>query len=144
MIRSERRCGLAVLAAMLVGCAGSDIPVEPTPYQPYNADPAPGHPAGGYLNNRLMDNVYLVTFRGTVATAQESVIAYAYRRAAEICGGDRRFEILKDEDVSKVEQETETRGAGFGGYGIVQIDAKSETYRNVWPRRRLTVRCKQD
>jgi hypothetical protein len=69
-----------------------------------------------------MAGVYRVTFRGTPATEPEIVTAYAYRRAAELCGGRDRFDVLEDEDISESK---------------IVIP-----YRTVWPRRRLTVRCK--
>ncbi len=120
------------------------VPIEPTPYQEYNVKAEPDHPAGGYLDRKIAHDVYLVTFRGTPPTAQEAVIQYAYRRAAELCGGDDKFDVLKDEDASKVDEETETHGAVFGPNGWGAVQATSETYRTVWPRRRLTIRCKAD
>jgi hypothetical protein len=123
------------IVSMLAGCAGSDIPVEPTPYQEYNPTPSAEHPAGGYLSEEIAHNTYLVTFRGTTVTDQDTVIAYAYRRAAELCGGDNRFAMLNDEDASKVEDETRYRG-------LSSVEPTGHTYHKIWPRRRLTVRCK--
>ena len=132
---------MGFVVGIVVGCGGAaQSAVQPTVYQEYNAIEEPGHPAGGYLDRKIARNVYLVTFRGTPPTAQETVIQYAYRRAAELCGGDDSFDVLKDEDASKIDERTE--GVWGGGFGV--LSANSETIKTVWPRRRLTIRCKDD
>jgi hypothetical protein len=126
---------------MVVGCAES-TPFPPTPYQPYNPTASPEHPAGGYLTTPLTRDVYLITFRGNVRTLQENVEAYAYRRAAEVCGRDN-FDVLSDDDASKVEEQSETSGRAFGSGAFASFSASTSTTQLVWPRRRLKVRCRE-
>lgn len=131
----------AIPALLLVGCASS-IPIAPTPYQPYRQKQTEEHAAGGYLDEDLGGGLYLVTFRGSVATAQEDVIAYAYERAGELCGGAGRFDVMREEDASRESDDTEVHGGAFNNAGWVTGHASAETTRTVWPRRRLMVRCK--
>lgn len=138
-----RRMRLALVAALFVSACGytDPPPVGPTPYQPYVAHGGPGVTPGGYTSQKLAQGLYLVTFRGTVASTQESVIGFAYRRAAEVCGGDDAFTIAREEDVSRVDETDEVRAGIFGGGGWASARARSWRERTVWPRRRLTVQC---
>lgn len=139
--------GLLAVGGVLAACAPSEPPVEPTPYQPFNSLSAPGHPSGGYYSVALGPDVVLVTFRGTVATSQQTVSELANRRAAELCGGDDRFEVLEDERVSRVEERAEANGENIGGnawadvHGDAERSATAATSKDGGPRRRLMVRC---
>lgn len=72
-----------ISAAMLLlaGCAG------PTPYQKR----AGGE---GYFDYEVQPGVYFLSFRANGYTSRSMVMDYWYRRAAEICGGEDRFEVL--------------------------------------------------
>ncbi len=133
-----RRLGWMCLFA--IACGGPP-PVLPTPYQPYRQRQTAEHPAGGYLDEELGPGMYLVTFRGSTATPDDDVVAYSYQRAAELCGGPGSFDVLKDEDKSRVRTETESRAGAWGNGGFAWAHGTSETTETVWPRHRLTVRC---
>jgi hypothetical protein len=128
-----RRLGWLCVFAM--ACGGS-TQVLPTPYQPYKQRQTAEHPAGGYFEEELQPGLFLVTFRGSIATPDDDVVAYTYKRAAELCGGTGRFDVLKDEDLSRARTEIELSGGGFGW-----APGTAETTETVWPRHRLTVRC---
>lgn len=131
---------LLLSAVLLAGCVDGETIVLPTPYQAYVPHQHGDQAAGGYITAKLARDTYLVTFRGTTATPADEVIAYAYQQAAEVCGGDDAFVVLHEEDVSRTVTETETRAYVAPRWGIGR--ARSESYDTVWPRRRLTVRCK--
>ena len=81
-MRSSFRIFVAVasVAASLVvaGCA-----TYPTPYQPYVAEAGPGvH--GGYSDQQLAPDRYLVRFHGNEFTARDRVEGYLLYRAAEL------------------------------------------------------------
>ena len=78
------RTGAAYACAvlfLLTGCAG------PTPYQKR----AGGE---GYHDYEILPGVYFVSFRANGETSRSTVMDYWYRRAAEICGGEDRVEVL--------------------------------------------------
>jgi hypothetical protein len=142
-----RVASLGTLAVLLAGCGRAPVPVQPTPYQPFNpkqTEGPDGEAAGGYIDAVLQPGVYLVTFRGSTTTLAETVIAYAYRRAAELCGGQGRFDVTNEEDVSKVRAETTSSARAYGSGPWAVARGTSETDETVWPRRRLTVRCKDE
>jgi hypothetical protein len=66
---------------LLAGCAG------PTPYQKRTG-------GEGYHDYEIEPGVYHVSFRANGRTSRSAVMDYWYRRAAEICGGRDRFEVL--------------------------------------------------
>jgi len=66
---------------LLAGCAG------PTPYRMR----AGGE---GYHDYEIQPGVHFVSFRANGYTSRSTVMDYWYRRAAEICGGEDRFEVL--------------------------------------------------
>ena len=65
----------AALALALTGCG------SPTPYQPKAY-------AGGYTEEKLGDDIYLVEFAGNAFISRPKVTVYAYRRAEEVCRAD--------------------------------------------------------
>jgi hypothetical protein len=67
-------------AIALFGCA--------TPYQ------AKGF-SGGYASFETQPGVYYVSFQGNGYTARETVIRYWHTRAADVCGGNDRYEIVQ-------------------------------------------------
>ena len=133
-----------IVVGVVGACAPSEPPVEPTPYQAYDGLSAPGHPPGGYYSAELGPGVYLVTFRGTVATSEETVSAFANRRAAELCGGDHRFEVLEDRHLSNVEERVEASGENVGGHPWMDVHGDAQPSKPAGPRRRLLVRCEGD
>jgi hypothetical protein len=66
---------------LLAGCAG------PTPYQKRTG-------GEGYHDYEIQPGVHFLSFRGNGQTTRSTVMDYWYRRAAEICGGEDRFEVL--------------------------------------------------
>lgn len=85
--------------------------------------------------------MYLVTFRGSTATSDDEVTAYAFQRAGELCGGPGSFDVLSSEDTSRRRLETESRSGAWGNGQWAIGHGTSETTEMVWPRRQLTVRC---
>ncbi len=82
----QARCAagwaLAATAIVALGaCAG------PTPYQRRNA-------GEGYHDYEIRRGVYAVSFDGNGRTPRDLAITYWHRRAAEICGGPDRYEVL--------------------------------------------------
>jgi hypothetical protein len=138
------RAGFVMVVGVVGACAPSEPPVEPTPYQAYDSLSAAGHPPGGYYSVELGPGVYLVTFRGTVATSEETVSAFANRRAAELCGGDHRFKVLDDRDLSHVEERAEANGENIGGSAWADVHGDAQPSKPAGPQRRLVVRCEDD
>jgi hypothetical protein len=63
--------------------AGAACTTAPTPYQPYIAEAAPGvH--GGYSDQRLAPDRYLVRFHGNEFTSRDRVEGYLLYRAAQL------------------------------------------------------------
>jgi len=80
--RSAARRFLAAAGIVaLVGCAG------PTPYQRRDA-------GEGYYDYEVRPGVHAVSFDGNGRTPRQTAITYWHRRAAEICGGRDRYEVL--------------------------------------------------
>ena|SRR5512134_2495442 len=78
------RTGAACACAALFlqsGCAG------PTSYQKRTG-------GEGYYDYEIGPGVHFVSFRANGKTTRSTVMDYWYRRAAEICGGEDRFEVL--------------------------------------------------
>jgi hypothetical protein len=73
-------CASAALL-LLVGCA------TPTPYQVREG-------GQGYYDREVLPGVYDVSFEANRKTPRWVVMEHWYRRAAEICGGPDRYEIL--------------------------------------------------
>ncbi len=75
--------GVSVAAAIvaLSGCAG------PTPYQKRDA-------GEGYYDYEIRPGVHAVSFDGNGRTPRETAVTYWHRRAAEICGGPDRYDVL--------------------------------------------------
>jgi hypothetical protein len=107
------------LLAGLASCAAEQEHVGPTPYGPYG-------PHGGYTDQPLGDNRYIVSFRGNAYTPSETAVAYAYRRAGEVCRGS--FDVVSQHDFSKVE---------------VTADQSVAHVSSVKPRQQLVVQCKR-
>lgn len=51
--------------------------------------------SGGYANFETQPGVYYVSFQGNGYTPRETVIRYWHTRAAEICGGNDRYQIVQ-------------------------------------------------
>lgn len=66
---------------LLAGCAG------PTPYQKRTG-------GEGYYDYEVQPGIHFVSFRANGRTSRSAVMDYWYRRAAEVCGGEDRFEVL--------------------------------------------------
>ncbi len=71
----------AAATVVLCACAG------PTPYQKRDA-------GEGYHDYEVRPGVHAVSFDGNGRTSRETAITYWHRRAAEICGGRDRYEVL--------------------------------------------------
>ena len=68
-----------------------------TPYQPMGA-------MGGYADVRAGANgAVLVTFEGNGYTSESEVTKMWFRRAAEVCGGDDRYEVLDTKGTSETQ-----------------------------------------
>lgn len=78
--RAGAACAFAILF-LLAGCAG------PTPYQNRTG-------GEGYYDYEIQPGIHFVSFRGNGQTSRSTVMDYWYRRAAEICGGEDRFEVI--------------------------------------------------
>ena len=52
---------------------------------------------GGYTDFETQPGIYYVSFKGNAYTSKETIILYWHRRAAEICGGPGRYEILSQD-----------------------------------------------
>lgn len=70
---------LTTLALLCAGCA----PMPATPYQPYRAHSA-GGVHGGYSEQQLAPNRYIVSFHGNSLTSRDRVEGYMLYRAAEL------------------------------------------------------------
>lgn len=66
---------------ILGGCA------TPTPYVKSGL-------RGGYSDFEAQPGIYYVSFQGNAYTSKETVIRYWHDRAAEICGGTYRYEVV--------------------------------------------------
>jgi hypothetical protein len=104
----------------LVSCGGAESEA-PTPYAPYGE-------LGGYSDQNLGGNRWLVSFRGNAYTSVETATAYVYRRASEVCDGD--FDVISEESHDNREFWTRWPGA-----------RTQEGYAK--PRRQLVVTCKR-
>src|SRR6266498_1385348 len=78
--RTSALLAAAGAAIALGGCA--------TPYQPRGF-------TGGYTNFETQPGVYYVSFQGNGYTPRETVIKYWHARAAQVCGGNDRYEIVE-------------------------------------------------
>jgi hypothetical protein len=74
-------------AAALLVCASLSGCFAKTQYKPTDF-------RGGYSDHEVQPDVHFVTFKGNGFTAREDVILGWHRRAAEICGGRSRYEII--------------------------------------------------
>ena len=70
---------LTGLMLVLPGCV--------TPYQPKGY-------LGGYTDFETQPGIHYVSFRGNGYTSKDTVIQYWHQRAAEVCGGRDRYEIV--------------------------------------------------
>lgn len=89
------------LALMLASCA-----TTPTPYQPYRGESASGvH--GGYSEQRLAPDRYIVRFHGNEWTSRDRVEGYLLYRAAELTvqGGYDWFTMVDRYTEKEVRQE---------------------------------------
>ncbi|HEU4499357.1 MAG TPA: hypothetical protein VFR60_08475 [Sphingomicrobium sp.] len=77
-VRRAALIGTLALFASLGGCT-----TTPTPYQPYRAEGA-GGVHGGYSDQRLAPNRFLVRFHGNEFTSRGRVETYLLYRAAEL------------------------------------------------------------
>jgi hypothetical protein len=51
--------------------------------------------SGGYTSFETQPGVYYVSFQGNGYTPRETVIRYWHTKAAEICGGNDRYQIVQ-------------------------------------------------
>lgn len=75
--RNTAAAAFAILLAALVGCTTA------TPYQPYRPESV-GGVHGGYSEQRLAPDRYLVRFHGNELTSRDRVEGYMLYRAAEL------------------------------------------------------------
>ncbi|MCL5966575.1 MAG: hypothetical protein M1550_05140 [Deltaproteobacteria bacterium] len=80
------------LAQLAWGCA------SPTPYQKRDK-------GEGYLDYETQPGVHYVSFIGNARTGKGTVERYWNRRAAEICGGPDRYEVLGLDTVGEAVME---------------------------------------
>lgn len=121
---------------LVLSAACASEPRLPTPYQAFTQakDAIPG----GYIDRPLSPGEYIVTFRGDQYTLWEDTLAYAHRRARELCPGG--YDTLSQQDVS-ANQQREGRAVGYviGSIAVVQQSPGRVTH---LPRAQLQVRCK--
>jgi hypothetical protein len=99
---------LALILAPLAGCA-----TAPTPYQPYIAENGPGvH--GGYSDQRLAPNRFVVKFHGNEFTSRERVEGYLLYRAAELTVQNGYDWFMMDD--RRMEHEVQTYSYPTSGY----------------------------
>src|SRR2546426_12636489 len=94
-------CG-PLLRAMTVVTIGIAFSGCVTPYQMAGF-------SGGYTDFETQPGVYYVSFKGNGYTSKETVVQYWHRRAAEICGGRERYEIVS-QDASTTQYISGSRG----------------------------------
>jgi len=58
-----------------------------TPYQPKGF-------AGGYTDFETQPGIYYVSFQGNGYTSKDTIVQYWHQRAAEICKGRDRYEMI--------------------------------------------------
>ena len=94
-------CG-SLLRAMTIVTIGIAFSACVTPYQKAGF-------SGGYTDFETQPEVYYVSFKGNGYTSKETVVQYWHRRAAEICGGRERYEIVS-QDASTTQYIAGSRG----------------------------------
>jgi hypothetical protein len=114
-----------------IACAAPE-PQVPTPYQPLDRH-------GGYTDERIGENRYIVTFRGNEATFPEQVQAMAYRRAWALCMSG--FDILSERDMSVTEKAEDTTSCVVR-YGVSHDCRTIPGGTIVRPRWQMTVACR--
>jgi hypothetical protein len=109
-VRRAALIGALAAFASLSGCT-----TTPTPYQPYRAEGA-GGVHGGYSDQRLAPNRFLVRFHGNELASRERVETYLLYRAAEltIANGYDWFVVVDRHTEHDVE--TYVRRTPLGGY----------------------------
>lgn len=97
---------ISALATALSACA--------TPYQPEGS-------SGGYTDEPLGGDRFLVTFRGNGVTGESTVQAYALRRAREVCteNGFSKYEIGDVANRSTSSETASTTNCSRGYFGQV-------------------------
>lgn len=108
--------GAAVGALFLLAACATG----PTPYQARTA-------GEGYHDYEIQPGIHFVSFRANGYTSRSAVLAYWYRRAAEICGGEDRYEVL---------------GMDASGEGVV-VDSPSLITTYTLPAVEGRIRCKE-
>lgn len=114
-----RRAGIGLI--LLCGCG--------TPYQ------ASGF-MGGYEDYRAGNGTIMVTFQGNGYTSSTAVLRMWHRRAAEVCGGSEKYEVLDSEHSADVIQTSagssttnvNVTGTGYGAYGTATTTNTGPTY----------------
>jgi len=72
----------ALLFLFIVGGCATSTPYQKTGFR------------GGYTDFETQPGIYYVSFRGNAYTSKETVIRYWHQRAAEICEGSDKYEIV--------------------------------------------------
>jgi hypothetical protein len=130
------RWARGVVAGALLPACGSHPPILPTPYQAFTN--AEGAIPGGYIDRSLGPGTYVITFRGDQATLWEDTLAYAHRRARELCPAG--YDALAEQDVSaEIQGDGRTVAVRLGYTTIVKHSPGAITQ---LPRARLEIRCK--
>ncbi len=104
-----RRFGLSPLVLVAVAC------FVKTPQ-------APAGFRGGYNDFETQPGVHFVSFQGNGFTSRDEVIAGWHARAAEICGGPARYEIISQSAATSSHTAT---------FGSSRVDATATTYGNT-------------
>jgi hypothetical protein len=112
---SRLQIALAPLAAALLALSGC---MTATPYQPFRPETVSGvH--GGYSEQRLANDRFLVRFHGNELTSRERVEGYMLYRAAELTlqNGFDSFEVIErhtEHDVESYVDRSPFYGPGYG------------------------------
>jgi hypothetical protein len=127
----QRIVPFIVGALMLAGCA--------TPYQKLGD-------TGGYLQEKLAEDAYRITFRGNGFTNQQRAHDFALLRAAEIGGklGFSHFTIEGEGDCSRTTtvdlgSTSNTSGTAYGSGNSVSYFGTTTTHTNRMPVRKQGV-----
>jgi hypothetical protein len=78
----------AVLFLFILGGCATSTPYEKSGF------------GGGYTDFETQPGIYYVSFQGNAYTSKETVIRFWHERAAEICGGTYRYEIVSQGNSS--------------------------------------------
>jgi hypothetical protein len=115
----DRKSQFLTAAAMILSAAALGSCTTATPYQPYRPESASGvH--GGYSEQQLAPDRYLVRFHGNELTSRDRVEGYMLYRAAELTvqSGFDSFEIVERHTEHDVETYVERDPLYRPWYGV--------------------------